>query len=110
MPWLRMPAALLLLACGASANAGGGEGGGVSLGVTAAPPGAAAAAAAADCTSLHCAQDRVRQQLLARLTAYKAAHGHCDVPRDWAEDPRLASWVDTQRLLNRPTLESCGEL
>ena len=47
-----------------------------------------------------------REAQLARLTAYKAAHGDCNVPRDWAEDPRLASWVDTQRRLKRLTLES----
>jgi hypothetical protein len=38
---------------------------------------------------------------LARLTAYKAAHGDCNVPRDWAEDPQLASWVDMQRRFRR---------
>jgi hypothetical protein len=38
---------------------------------------------------------------LARLTAYKAAHGDCNVPRHWAEDPRLASWVDHQRRFKR---------
>jgi hypothetical protein len=34
---------------------------------------------------------------LARLAAYKAAHGDCSVPRGWAEDPGLASWVNNQR-------------
>ena len=34
---------------------------------------------------------------LARLVAYKAAHGDCNVPKRWAEDPRLATWVTTQR-------------
>jgi hypothetical protein len=34
---------------------------------------------------------------LARLAAYKAAHGDCNVPRGWAEDPRLGRWVMAQR-------------
>jgi hypothetical protein len=38
---------------------------------------------------------------LARLTAYTAAHGDCSVPVRWAEDPRLATWVHTQRQLKR---------
>jgi hypothetical protein len=38
---------------------------------------------------------------LAWLAAYKAAHGDCKVPKDWAEDPRLGSWVNTQRKLKR---------
>ena len=38
---------------------------------------------------------------LARLAAYKAAHGDCNVPRGWAEDPRLARWVTKQRVLKR---------
>jgi hypothetical protein len=38
---------------------------------------------------------------LARLAAYKVAHGDCSVPYSWAEVPRLASWVNTQRVLKR---------
>jgi hypothetical protein len=38
---------------------------------------------------------------LARLAAYKAAHGDCNVPRGWAEDPRLSSWVNSQRARKR---------
>jgi hypothetical protein len=34
---------------------------------------------------------------LERLVAYKAAHGDCNVPKSWAEDPRFASWVFHQR-------------
>ena len=34
---------------------------------------------------------------LAKLKAYKLKHGDCNVPRGWAEDPRLGRWVDTQR-------------
>jgi hypothetical protein len=38
---------------------------------------------------------------LARLVAYKAEHGDCNVPKRWAEDPRLGNWVNTQRALKR---------
>ena len=38
---------------------------------------------------------------LARLAAYKAAHGDCSVPRGWAEDPMLGRWVKSQRELKR---------
>jgi hypothetical protein len=34
---------------------------------------------------------------LAKLEAYKAAHGDCNVPRRWAEDPTLGRWVGHQR-------------
>jgi hypothetical protein len=42
-----------------------------------------------------------RESQLARLTAYKAAHGDCNVPTGWAVDAQLASWVYTQRLYRR---------
>ena len=38
---------------------------------------------------------------LALLAAYKAAHGDCKVPRLWAEDPKLATWVHKQRTLKK---------
>jgi hypothetical protein len=38
---------------------------------------------------------------LARLAAYKAAHGDCSVPQGWAEDPQLGSWVNNQRHYKR---------
>jgi hypothetical protein len=35
---------------------------------------------------------------LARLAAYKAEHGDCNVPKvGWADDPRLGAWVKQQR-------------
>jgi hypothetical protein len=34
---------------------------------------------------------------LARLVAYKEAHGDCSVPQGWAEDRPLGTWVGTQR-------------
>ena len=36
-------------------------------------------------------------QHLASLRAYKCRHGDCNVPGRWAEDPRLANWVNRQR-------------
>jgi hypothetical protein len=38
---------------------------------------------------------------LAKLKAYKIKHGDCNVPKGWAEDPRLGRWVCTQRQRNR---------
>jgi hypothetical protein len=35
---------------------------------------------------------------LARLVAFKAWHGDCNVPHRWAEDRKLGSWVQKQRL------------
>ena len=32
-----------------------------------------------------------------QLVAYKAEHGNCNVPKCWAEDPKLGEWVSTQR-------------
>ncbi len=31
------------------------------------------------------------------LQAFKAQHGHCNVPRNWPENPSLATWVTHQR-------------
>jgi hypothetical protein len=38
---------------------------------------------------------------LAKLKAYKRAHGDCNVSTLWAEDPRLGSWVRRQRPCRR---------
>ena len=38
---------------------------------------------------------------LARLAAYKAVHGDCNVPVRWADDPQLATWVNDQRQRKR---------
>ena len=38
---------------------------------------------------------------LARLTAYRATHGDCNVPKIYAEDEPLGSWVAKQRTLKR---------
>jgi hypothetical protein len=34
---------------------------------------------------------------LVKLKMYKRKRGDCNVPQRWAEDPRLARWVNTQR-------------
>ena len=34
---------------------------------------------------------------LTKLEAYKREHGDCNVPQGWAEDPRLANFVQKQR-------------
>jgi hypothetical protein len=38
---------------------------------------------------------------LARLVAYMAENGGCNVPKHWAEDPRLGKWVNNQRQYKR---------
>ena len=38
---------------------------------------------------------------LARLAAYKADHGDCNVLQGWAEDPYLGIWVNNQRAYKR---------
>jgi Fe2+ transport system protein FeoA len=37
------------------------------------------------------------ERMFAELIAYKAAHGHCQVPRDWSENKQLGTWVGRQR-------------
>jgi superfamily II DNA or RNA helicase len=37
------------------------------------------------------------EDMFARLTDFKKAHGHCRVPQNWREDRRLGKWVNTQR-------------
>jgi hypothetical protein len=32
---------------------------------------------------------------------YKRRHGDCNVPQGWAKDPRLGSWVNTQRMYKK---------
>ena len=34
---------------------------------------------------------------LSKLKKYKRKHGDCNVPLRWAEDPKLAGWVNKQR-------------
>jgi len=39
----------------------------------------------------------VWEEMFADLTAYKQAHGHCNVPWEWKDNPKLARWCSTQR-------------
>jgi hypothetical protein len=41
--------------------------------------------------------DAAWEAQLARLTAYQAAHGDCDVPQRHADDLQLGRWVAKQR-------------
>ena len=72
----------------------------------------AAAASAAPGTSREERAERGWQVQLARLEAYKRRHGDCNVPRGWAEDPPLGSWVKKQRwgkkLLDRGESSTSG--
>ncbi len=52
----------------------------------------------------HCVKDQWEQRF-AELEAFKSRHGHCSVPRDWRENPRLGTWVHNQRMRKR-----CGEV
>ena len=48
-----------------------------------------------------CGRQRAWEAKLARLAAYKEAHGDCSVPQRWAEDPQLGKWVSDQRARKR---------
>jgi hypothetical protein len=37
------------------------------------------------------------EQMFAALTAYKQAHGNCNVPHRWKDHPTLGKWCGTQR-------------
>jgi Helicase associated domain len=38
--------------------------------------------------------------MFAALKEYREAHGHCEVPARWEENPQLAQWVSSQRMLH----------
>jgi superfamily II DNA or RNA helicase len=40
-------------------------------------------------------------EMFAKLANYKMSHGHCNVPRDWPEDPALGRWLSAQRARKR---------
>lgn len=42
--------------------------------------------------------DRYWLSRFLELVDYKAAHGHCNVPARWKENPQLGGWVSSQRL------------
>ncbi len=37
------------------------------------------------------------EQVFSELVRFKSVQGHCDVPKTWSENPRLAGWVGNQR-------------
>lgn len=37
------------------------------------------------------------ERMFAALVAFKAVHGHCNVPRGWLENPALARWINRHR-------------
>jgi hypothetical protein len=39
------------------------------------------------------------EDMYQRLLKYKEQHGNCLVPRKYEQDPKLATWVETQRVL-----------
>jgi hypothetical protein len=43
------------------------------------------------------AYDTSWEERFAELTAFKATHGHCNVPIGWSENPQLGTWVNEQR-------------
>ena len=38
------------------------------------------------------------EAMFAKLQAFSSAHGHCKVPQGWSENPKLGTWVGTQRV------------
>ena len=43
-------------------------------------------------------QGRVWEGRLSELADYRKTHGHCNVPRNYSENTKLANWVRTQRM------------
>ena len=37
------------------------------------------------------------EEMFAALTGYKQAHGDCNVPQHWKDNPKLGIWCGTQR-------------
>jgi len=46
-------------------------------------------------------RERAWNQFLESLAAFRQAHGHCNVPRRWPWNRKLARWVHYQRTLRR---------
>ena len=51
-----------------------------------------------------CRQERAWNEMYRRIVNYKQAHGNCNVPSGWKEDPQLGSWVVKQRYRRRKGL------
>jgi hypothetical protein len=41
------------------------------------------------------------EEMFAVLVQFRAAHGHCNVPRRYRSEPRLGGWVERQRLAHK---------
>jgi hypothetical protein len=50
------------------------------------------------------------QDMYARLQSYKTQYGDCLVPRKFDQDPKLATWVETQRVLWNRDYRTIGTL
>ena len=46
-------------------------------------------------------REQAWQRLFESLSVFRKTHGHCNVPRRWAWNPKLARWVHHQRDLRR---------
>jgi superfamily II DNA or RNA helicase len=42
--------------------------------------------------------DALWEKRFSELEVFRAAHGHCNVPQRWSENPQLAVWVSNQRI------------
>lgn len=58
-------------------------------------------AAAASKVSVVSPFDSSSKVYLRKLVSFTRKHGHCGVPPNWAEDPRLADWCASKRQLRR---------
>ena len=45
--------------------------------------------------------EAVEKKMLAALFAFRATHGHCNVPRGWPDNPQLSGWCHNQRQLRK---------
>jgi len=43
-----------------------------------------------------CRQEHTWNEMYQRLIKYREAHGDCEVPSEWKENPQLGSWVVKQ--------------
>jgi len=56
------------------------------------------------------ANDKQWADMYERLEKYKAAHGDCLVPKKYGQDPKLAAWVETQRVLYNRDFRKLGNI
>jgi len=46
------------------------------------------------------------EEMFANLTVYKQAHGDCNVPQNWKDNPKFGHWCSTQRVRYRKNILS----